>query len=64
MFTKMFYTFKDQIRSNYQLVINGIEIAIVKQTINSRTLIYYSQTIDFVYENLEDYNPTKNEMWH
>ena len=64
MFTKMFYTFKDQIGSNYQLVINGIEIAIVKQTINSRTLIYYSQTIDFVYENLEDYNPTKNEMWH
>ena len=64
MFTKMFYMFKDQIGSNYQLVINGIEIAIVKQTINSRTLIYYSQTIDFVYENLEDYNPTKNEMWH
>ena len=64
MFTKIFYTFKDQIGSNYQLVINGIEIAIVKQTINSRTLIYYSQTIDFVYENLEDYNPTKNEMWH
>ena len=64
MFTKMFYTFKDQIGSNYQLVINGIEIAIVKQTINSRTLIYYSQTIDFVYENLKDYNPTKNEMWH
>ena len=64
MFTKMFYTFKDQIGSNYQLVINGIEIAIVKQTINSRTLIYYSQTIDFVYENLEDYNPTKSEMWH
>ena len=64
MFTKMFYTFKDQIGSNYQLVINGIEIAIVKQTINSRTLIYYSQTIDFVYENLEDYNPTKNKMWH
>ena len=64
MFTKIFYTFKDQIGSNYQLVINGIEIAIVKQTINSRTLIYYSQTIDFVYENLEDYNPTKNKMWH
>ena len=63
MFTKIFYTFIDQIGSKYQLVINGIEIAIVKQTINSRTLIYYSQTVDFVYENLEHYNTTKNEMW-
>ena len=26
---------------------------------NSKTFIDYSQTIDDVYENLEDYNPTK-----
>ena len=45
--------------SKYQLVINGREkvgIEILKIT---KAFIDYSQTIDDVYENFKDYNPTK-----
>ena len=38
------------------MLINGKEIKILK---NLKTFIDYLQTIDDVYENLEDYNPTK-----
>ena len=46
------------LKSKHQLLINvrekvGIEI------LKSNAFIGYSQTIDDVYENLEDYNPTK-----
>ena len=40
--------------SKYQLLINGTEVSK-----NPKAFIDYSQTIDDVYENLEDYNLTK-----
>ena len=56
---KIYLYDKDTFESKYQLLINGREevgIEILKYT---KVLIDYSQTIDDVYENLEDYNPTK-----
>ena len=52
--------FKDPFESNYQLPINGKKVGI-KNLKNRKTLIDYSQTIDDVYESLEDYNPTKKQ---
>ena len=49
---------KDPLESKYQLLINGrekVENEILK---NPKAFINYSQIIDDVYENLEDYNPT------
>ena len=42
----------------YQLLINRREKVGIKKLKNPQAFIDYSQTID-VYENLEDYNPTK-----
>ena len=56
---KIYFCFKDQFKSNYQLLINEREkvgIGILK---NPKAFIDYSQTVDDVYENLEKYNPTK-----
>ena len=55
---KIYLYVKDPFESNYQLLINGKEkgIKILK---NSKTCIDYSQTINDVYENLKDCNPTK-----
>ena len=57
--TKIYFYFKDPFESKYQLLINGrekVEIEILK---NPKAFIDYSQKIDDVYEDLEDYNPTK-----
>ena len=43
----------------YPLLIKGREKVGIEQIKNPKTFIYYSQTIDHVYENLEDYNPIK-----
>ena len=51
--TKFIYT------SEYQLLINGREKVGIKNLKNPKAFIDYSHTIDDVYENLEDYNPTK-----
>ena len=45
----------------YQLLINRREKVVIKKLKNSKTFIDYSQTIDDVYENLEDYSPTKKK---
>ena len=58
--TKSLYTSKiHPFESNYQLFINGREKVAIKTLKNGKAFIDYSQTIDNVYENLEDYNPTK-----
>ena len=49
---------KDPFESNYQLLNNGREKVGIKTLKNPKTFIDYSQTIDNIYENLEDYNPT------
>ena len=45
--------------SKYQLLINGRAKAGIEVSKNPKAFIDYSQTIDDVYENLEDYNLTK-----
>ena len=49
----------DPFESKYQLLNNGKEKIGIKKLKNSKAFIFYSQTIDDLYENLEDYNPTK-----
>ena len=57
---KIYLHIKDPLKSKYQLLTNRrkkIGIGILK---NPKAFNDYSQTIDDVYENLEDYNQTKN----
>ena len=50
---------KYPIESGYQLLINQREKVGLENLKNPKAFIDYLQTIDGVYENLEDYNPTK-----
>ena len=43
------------------MLINGREKVGIKNFKNLKAFIDYSHTIDDVYENLEDYNPTKKK---
>ena len=52
---------KDPFESNYLLLLNGREKVGIRKLKNIKAFIDYSQTIHEVYENLEDYNPTKNK---
>ena len=47
--------------SRYQLLINGRKKVENENFGNPKPLINRSQTIDDVYENLENYNPTKKQ---
>ena len=56
---KIYLYIKDPFELKDQLLINGrgkVGIEILK---NPKAFIDYSQKIDHVYENLEDYNPMK-----
>ena len=57
---KMYLYVTDPFESKYQLLINNsrkkVGITILK---NSKGSADYSQTVDDVYENFEDYNPTR-----
>ena len=55
---KIYLYVKDPFESKYQFLINGREKVGIKTLKNPKAFIDYSQTIDDVYENLEDYNPT------
>ena len=50
---------QDPFESKYKLPLNGTGKVGIKTLKNSTAFFYYSQAIDDVYENLEDYNPTK-----
>ena len=56
---KIYLYVKDPFESKYQLLINSRERVGIKTLKNPKEFIDYSQTIDNVYENLEDHNPTK-----
>ena len=56
---KIYLYVKDPSEPKYQLFINRREKVGTKNLKNPKAFIDYSQTIDDVYENLEDYNPTK-----
>ena len=58
---KIYLYVKDPFESKYQLLINGREKVRTENFKNPKALIDYSQTFDDVYENLEDYNPTKKK---
>ena len=63
---KIYLYVKDPFESKYQLLINRGEKVGVKKWNNPKAFIDYSQTIDDVYENLEEYKPTKisvNSVW-
>ena len=54
------YSFvNDPFELKYHLLINGREKAGIENLKTLIAFIDYSQTTDDVYENLEDYNPTK-----
>ena len=57
--TKLSLFDKDPLESKYQLVINGREKVGTENLKNPKAFIDCSQKFDDVYENLEDYNPTK-----
>ena len=57
--TKSFLFVKGPFESKYHLLISGREKVRTEKSKNTKAFIDYSQTIDDVYENLEDYNPTK-----
>ena len=42
-----------------QVGIKGRDQVEIKKLENTKAFIDYSQTIDDIYENLEDYNPTR-----
>ena len=46
---------KDPFESRYQLFITGQKKRKIKKSKSPKTFIYYSQTMDDVYENLQDY---------
>ena len=56
---KIYLYAKDLFESKHQLLIKGREKVGIENLKNLKAFIVYSQTIDDVYENLEDYNPTK-----
>ena len=52
---KIYLYVKGPFESKYCLFINGRGKSGIKQTKNQKSFINYSQTIEDVYENLEDY---------
>ena len=58
---KIYLYVKDPFESRYQLLINGREKVVIKKLENPKAFMDYSQTIHYVYENLEDYNPAKKK---
>ena len=56
---KIYLNVKVPLESRYQLFINGGEKVGIKTLKNPKVVIDYSKTIDDVYEDLEDYIPTK-----
>ena len=56
---KIYLYVKDSFELKYQLLIKGRKKVGIENLKNPKAFIDYSETIDDVYENLEDYNPTK-----
>ena len=56
---KIYLYIKDPCESNYQLLITGREKVGIKRLKNPKVFIDHSHTVNDLYQNLEDYNPTK-----
>ena len=50
----MYLYIQDSFESKYQLLINGRETVGIEILKNPNSFIDYSQTVDDIYENLED----------
>ena len=57
--TKLIYTSKVHLNQNINCLLIENKKVETKTIKNPKAFIDYSKTIDDVYENLEDYNPTK-----
>ena len=51
---------KDPYEAKYQLLINKRESTGLKYLIDSKAFIKYSNDMDDIYKNIEEYNPNKN----
>ena len=60
MFSQTKYA-KDLFESKYQFLNNGREKIGIENSKKPKAFIDHSQTVDDVYENLEDYHPTKKK---
>ena len=52
---------KDPFEAKYQLLINKRERTDLKYLNNFKTFIEYSNDMDDIYKNIEEYNPNKNQ---
>ena len=60
---KMYLYVKDPFESKHQLLIIGRKYVEIENLKSPKAFIDYLQTIDDVYENLKDYNTTKNGFY-
>ena len=56
---KIYLNVKDPFESEYQLLLNEREKVLFNHEMNPKSFVDYSQTIDDVCQNLEDYDPRK-----
>ena len=54
---------KDPYEAKYQLLINKRESTGLKYLNDSKAFIGYSNDMDDIYKNIEEYNPNKNEKY-
>ena len=59
---KIYLYFKDPFESKYESLLKGREKVGIKQTKNQNAFNDYSLTTDDLYENFEEYNPTKKVL--
>ena len=58
---KFYLYVKDSYEGKYQLLINKRERVGLKHLNDSKAFIEYSNDIDHIYKNIEDYNPNKKQ---
>ena len=58
--TDKFYLYaNDPYEAEYKLLINKLEGAVIKHFHDSESFIEYSNDVDDIYKNIEEYNPKK-----
>ena len=63
LFTKNFLYTKDLSESKYECLIKNCENIKINHLNNSKAFIECSNTMDEVYENIDDYNPSKYHLF-
>ena len=61
---KIYLYVKSPLESKYQLLINRREKVEIKKLKSSKAFINYSQTIDYVHENLEEKKIVNSVWWY